>query len=334
MAFKVSKQPQGCLQPTILTFFGILSFALWQYSSPASQRDLLPSYGKDIKQYRAVHRRSDCKIGPAHRLYQPKVLRNALAAFDEKKIEGWMQAGHFQGVFVVTQVQAKAGVCGSVGEIGVHHGMFLSVLGSFTAPEQTIVAIDLFEAKQGENYDSSGNGSLGMVRSNMLSLGLNIGQLKFIVRNSLSLRPSEFNVPGLAPFRIFSVDGGHSFETTINDILLASKLIHDKGVIIVDDVGGVFAEWAGVTDAVFWFLNAQTEVAAFLILEGKVYLCLREEHATYLAAAKSSFSCGRDIHKSRSSIGAATGHASEYCLAKSKAIPPEFETVVDAVLSW
>jgi hypothetical protein len=334
MAFKVDKQSRGCLQPIILATVGMLFYALWQYSSPAFQRYFLPAYGNDIKLYRAVHRRSDCKVGAVHRLYQPKVLRNALAAFGDKRIEGWMQAGQFQGIFAVTQVQAKAGLCGSVGEIGVHHGMFLSVLGSFTAPDQTIVAIDLFEAKQGENYDSSGNGSLGMVRSNMLSLGLNLGQLKFIIRNSLSLDPSEFNVPGLAPFRVFSVDGGHSFETTINDVLLASKLIHEKGVIIVDDVGGVFAGWAGVTDALFWFLNAQTEVAAFLILEGKVYLCLREEHATYLAAVKSSFDCGGHIHKSRSSVGAATGHASEYCLAKSKPLPPNFETVVDAVLSW
>jgi hypothetical protein len=333
MAFKCSKKPQGYVQPIMLTLCGVLFFALWQHSSPTPQKGAVPSYGNEIKLYRAAHRRSHCKIRFVRRLFQPIVLRNALAAFAEKKIEGWMQVSQFQGIFMVSKVQANAGACGSVGEIGVHHGMFLSVLASFTAPEQTIVAIDLFEAKQGENYDSSGNGSLGMVRSNMLSLGLNIGQLKFIVRNSLSLHPSHFNVPGLLPFRIISVDGGHSFETTINDMLLASKLIHDKGVIIVDDVGGVFADWAGVTDAIFWFLSTQIEVAAFLVLEGKIYLCLRDEHAMYLAAAKSSFDCGRDIHKSRASIGAATGHPSEYCLAKSRALPHRFEAVVDAILS-
>lgn len=64
-------------------------------------------------------------------------------------------------------------------------------------------------------------------------LGYKEDELVILAQDSTLLDPQFFLNLNLPAFRLFSVDGGHSFNTTMSDMALATCLLHEKGVIVV-----------------------------------------------------------------------------------------------------
>jgi cephalosporin hydroxylase len=58
------------------------------------------------------------------------------------------------------------------------------------------------------------------------------------------------------PFRLFSIDGGHTVQHAINDLLLAQDLLAAGGVIFVDDY--FHKHWPGVTEGVARFFGTHS----------------------------------------------------------------------------
>lgn len=299
------------------------------------------SYGQKIREYRTRWRSRDSVPGkhinsPHGSYYRSEVLNNAINAHHGSKIGGWMDVAEMYILFRIRATQLRHNVFGNVAEIGVHHGLFLSFLTAFAAEGDKTVAIDLFESLQSLNHDNSGQGSLQHVTENLKSLGVGMDSFFNITTNSMNLSPERLEESQLTPFRLFSVDGGHSFETTMNDMLIAAKTIHPLGVIVVDDALGVTLGWSGVTDAIFAFVNSQVEVVPFFLSRKKIYLCLREAHKIYYSAfvADNFLHCAKEIDKSRRSIGGAGGSPSEFCYFPwTDSIPSNFLDLVDAELS-
>jgi len=61
--------------------------------------------------------------------------------------------------------------------------------------------------------------------------------VQLLAANSLSLTAANFSAMGLPAFRMLSVDGGHSMDTTMHDLMLAACLMVDGGIAILDDYG-------------------------------------------------------------------------------------------------
>ena len=61
-------------------------------------------------------------------------------------------------------------------------------------------------------------------------------QIALVAGDSLALSGEAFRAAGLPRFRLLSVDGGHSLETTLHDLTLAACLLREGGVMVVDDV--------------------------------------------------------------------------------------------------
>lgn len=311
------------------------------YGTEDRRGNFLFSYGGDIREYRSRWRVRDVSAAKAssnglNGAIKTTVLKNAVEAYKERKISGWMDMAEIYALFKMRSVQLEHGVDGNVAEIGVHHGLFLSFLTAFAAEDDKTVAIDLFESLQSFNYDDSGKGSLQSVTENLKSLGFNLDNFVNITINSMNLSPETLEEKHLVPFRMFSVDGGHSFETTMNDILIAAKVLHPLGVIAVDDALGVTAGWSGVTDALFAFVNSQTEVVPFFLSRKKMYLCFRDAHKYYYSAFidDTFFTCGRESDKSRRSIGAASGFPTEVCYYPwMDNFPPNFMELVEKKLA-
>jgi Methyltransferase domain len=265
--------------------------------------------------------------------FRPVVVRNLLGALRDPTFEGWAHSIHLHSLMLINHVHSSKCPCASVAEVGVHHGRFLSMIGAFTCEASSVVAIDLFEGLQAANFDASGKGSLINLRRNFLKLGYTDTDLTAIPGDSTTMNIRSLENTLIPPFGVFSVDGGHSFKTTTSDLVLASKLIHDYGVIIVDDANGWLQTWAGVTDSVFTFLNTQTEIVPFLYVANKIYLCRR--HVAGLFAAKvwndSTLACERKVHRSRHSLGAALGHPTEVCLSFSLNLPTTFQDTIVAM---
>ncbi len=54
--------------------------------------------------------------------------------------------------------------------------------------------------------------------------------------NSMSLTAASVAAKRLSKWRMLSVDGGHSYEVMLHDLMLASCTVVDGGIVILDDV--------------------------------------------------------------------------------------------------
>ena len=203
------------------------------------------------------------------------------------------------GVFLETLSQVQhttLGLFGTVGEIGVHHGRFTSFLYMTARETETLMAVDLFEPLQDANVDMSGMGSLRAFAKGLHLYGLNTSDVKISVASSLDLDVEGFSwideSPGL---RLWSVDGGHTAETTRNDLRLAFCNLLQGGIVVLDDWFN--PPWPGVVEGFFEFVHhdrgigrhksleqkQQHDVYPFLLCENKMYLTNdRNAHALYL----------------------------------------------------
>lgn len=212
-------------------------------------------------------------------------VRLALA----EKIGGFVNSPTYAAFAVVAAAQRAAGVWGSVGEIGVHHGRSFILASLLSRSDEPLFALDLFEELQSLNVDQSGSGSYEALAHNMARVGLNVSAVVVERRSSADLPPGYFCAPARLPrFRFFSVDGGHTEALTRLDMAAALCHLAEGGVIAVDDVFNNL--FLGVTEGIF---NAMTlnrdRLAPFLVVTGKIYFTTPSHHARYLRAAEEFF---------------------------------------------
>lgn len=217
---------------------------------------------------------------------------------------GWMAGIHTAVVHALSQKQGALGIVGSVGEIGLHHGKFFLNLLLNKAENEEAIGIDLFDL-QSRNFDKSGRGRKRMVLRNAERIGFNRTQFRLLSADSTRLAVRDFQLLNLSAFRLFSIDGGHSFETTAMDLTLARCMMREGGVIIVDDF--INERWIGVADAVFRFIHTQSDVRPFLWLCKKLYLTTVGTHEAMLRLVQGipCFSCtsAEHLHTSRFTVG-------------------------------
>jgi hypothetical protein len=197
-------------------------------------------------------------------------------------IEGWVEVSSIYMIAFLSKVQIDKGLFGAVGEIGVHHGKFTAALSGFSIKGvEDVVAVDLF-SNQVENADLSGKGDLVLFQQHLEDLSL-ADSLHIKQANSLALSSDDFS--DFKPFRLLSVDGGHTHDVTFSDMFLACNLVAEGGIFVVDDFVNV--GWLGVVDGVFDFLRNQDSFVPFLWIANKLYLTSTESHAEYRNAIRS-----------------------------------------------
>lgn len=161
---------------------------------------------------------------------------------------------------------------GNVGEIGVHHGRYFILLELLRRDGERAAAIDVFDL-QHLNRDKSGKGSKEKLRANLLRYGSGRDGLDLIEADSLSLAPKD--LPG--PFRLFSVDGGHTSEHALNDLRLAEAVCTPGGVVMLDDI--LNQPWCEVVYGFARYKEAGGSLAPFAIFGGKLFLTNDEQMA-------------------------------------------------------
>ena len=203
-------------------------------------------------------------------------------------IQGFMNFPTVAAFAVLARAQAAAGVVGSVGEIGVHHGRSFVLAVLLARSKEPLWALDLFENLQHLNIDRSGNGDSRALASNMRSVGLDPLEVKLVTRSSLEWSSSDFCKAGLPKFRWFSVDGGHTEALTRHDMHLGACHLAEGGIIAVDDVFNNL--FLGVTEGIFNFVAANRDrIAPFFAITGKMYFTTPSHHERYLSAAADFF---------------------------------------------
>jgi len=203
----------------------------------------------------------------------------ALAKGNWEKIEQGSAAVDFVGLLCmkISKMQHDAGIYGSVGEMGVHHGRYTATLFITARETEKLVAADVF-GEQEKNLDGSGKGDYDKFMDSLRVYGLD-GRKKesdihtVHIGSTEALKNNWSEEAGFEFFRLVSVDAGHTAILTRNDLLISSCNLLKGGVVTLDDL--FHPHWVGVTEGLFTFFNTMVEplqLYPFLICENKIFM--------------------------------------------------------------
>ena len=203
-----------------------------------------------------------------------------------RHVEGWLTPLSARVLAFLLDGQAKNGVRGAVGEIGVHHGKLFLVAYLATRKDERAFAIDVFD-QQEFNLDHSGKGNREQFLANVERYAGSTDGLVVIASDSLRIQPERIlNEAG--PARFVSVDGGHTAECTLNDLRLAESCLTGGGIILLDDYFN--HHWPDVSvGAAQHFLSADAKTKPFLITPNKVFFAEERYHGMYQNAVRDAF---------------------------------------------
>ncbi|KAL7544392.1 hypothetical protein ACHAWF_007779 [Thalassiosira exigua] len=173
----------------------------------------------------------------------------------------------------LSKEQHEHGIYGTVAELGVHHGQFTGALFMTARESEKLIAADLFEELQYQNVDVSGNGDRKAFVRGLASYGLNETDLHLIHTGSTEDLPFDWHQQNdFEPFRLISVDAGHTAALTFNDLEVAFCNAAKGAIVMLDDF--FHNLWPGVTEGFHQFasMGPVAEVYPFLRCEGKNFI--------------------------------------------------------------
>lgn len=197
-------------------------------------------------------------------------------------MKGWLLPGAARAIVLLSAEQQRASLSGGVAEIGVHHGKLFILLYLLTSKDETAVAIDLF-SHQDLNVDGSGAGDLARFKRN---LDRHADAERLIVHEGDSTQLTAAHLLDLArgPFRLISIDGGHTPEITAHDLATSEGALSQGGILILDDCFN--EEWPGVTDGVHQYFSQPRSIVPFAIGAGKTLFCHKAFAPRYTAVLR------------------------------------------------
>jgi hypothetical protein len=205
------------------------------------------------------------------------------------QVEGWLARELLDPLKCISRAQDDAKLAGNVAEIGVYRGKLLIALAHLAGPGERCVAIDIFD-DQAKNIDGSGAGSMALLCENFQRHAPDGAELVTIKADSLAMTLDQRVALARdhGPFRLFSIDGGHTVQHALNDLLTAQDMLADGGVVLLDDI--FHRHWPGVTEAVGLFYSRYVpRIAPFLHAYNKLFLVSYTYHAHFLRYAVEIF---------------------------------------------
>jgi predicted O-methyltransferase YrrM len=149
---------------------------------------------------------------------------------------------------------------GNILEIGVFHGRSAAILAAHLNPQiERLKLVDVAD------------------RFDRASLARISGNIDFHVSPSEKI---DTVIRDHELFRTIHIDASHQFVATIGELDFAEAHLSGHGVIICDDFANL--NYSQNIAAIFKYLyTTKTNLTPFLVTNEKVYLCRREDFATY-----------------------------------------------------
>jgi hypothetical protein len=214
-------------------------------------------------------------------------------------VPGWLDAYSASFIVMLSRIQKDHGITGGVAEIGVHMGRLFILLKLLCEDDERALAIDVF-GDQHLNTDQSGGGDRALFMANLMRHASD-DRLAILQKSSLEVRPDDIAAT-LGDCRLFSVDGGHTAECTVNDLRLADATLGAQGVAILDDYFN--PSWPDVsTGAAQFFDDPTTRLKPFAVSPNKLYLARPEANGFYRNAL---LMAQKDFHEKESRMFGAT----------------------------
>jgi len=200
-----------------------------------------------------------------------------------KNVEGWCIPHLFQLISGIDLFHQSIGFNAPVAEIGVYHGKFFIGLIKTKLNQGFHLAIDVFDMQK-FNKDGAGIGSLKKLKENIQLCGLDANNIKLMTADSTALKLRDLmNISEVhGYFSLFSVDGCHTAEHTVNDFKIACQLTSEKGCIFVDDYTN--SDWPGVEEGICkYYLTDSPTFVPLAVTCNKLITCHLGYHNEYIA---------------------------------------------------
>lgn len=204
---------------------------------------------------------------------------DAYCEHGQHTVKGWMEPAAAAAITRFADFQRQQGIHGAVGEIGVHHGKLFLLLALLRREDEAAVATDLF-SQQHLNVDHSGEGDKSVFLRN-LHRHASVNGLVLHEGDSTQLASSDLRRLANGPFRLFSIDGGHTAEITAHDLATAEGALAAGGVLILDDAFN--PRWPGVIEGLTQHFQQPRSVQPFAIGGNKVFFTQAEFAPRYTA---------------------------------------------------
>lgn len=181
------------------------------------------------------------------------------------KLKGWMDRRAIDLFEHIGVTQARNDINGDILEIGTYYGKSTCVLGQILNPNEKMHAIDTF---------------IGYAEQESFLKDFKINWDRFATKpiEIYNCKSDDVEIPSNQKFRIVHIDGDHSFECTLKDLVKAKYHLADKGIIIIDDF--LNQDWLGVNQALNSFLN-DYEFCVFAHGYNKTLICSTKDYKMY-----------------------------------------------------
>ena len=185
------------------------------------------------------------------------------------KIEGWLDPFTGRRTSELLDYQNRIGVHGSIYEVGIYKGKYLSVLlRSVLLSGDRIFGIDVFNAITRSEFDSYFRSMMGI-------------EFELEILEGLSTSWSAYDLAKIfgGEIRFVSIDGSHEYEDVLWDLKVASTVAAPACIISADDFFN--PECLGTNQAINYFLSQTDEFKPFAYLTGKLFMCRTAYVARY-----------------------------------------------------
>ena len=222
-----------------------------------------------------------------------RILQNISQVHD---IEGWIMSTTAHAWFIsnITLMQWHFGVYGSVGEIGVYHGKYSTLLAlntNVSAGERNFVA-DIFGIP---NEGTIGYGNSALFFNNLGRIGLSLTApdhehyLHTWHDSSVWFSKAALIHWNLPAVRLVSIDGWHSQSVVFSDFQTVACLIREGAILVFDDTG---CRWEWEVDVAlndFFNLYGLGVLRPLVSFTNKLFVCTMSHHTRYTEYIKRNF---------------------------------------------
>lgn len=159
---------------------------------------------------------------------------SGLAAVDRYLEEDYEKVRGMSSRFAATicahvlRRQSEWGVRGHLAEIGAFEGRFFIPLALALRPDERGLGVDMFEWPN--------PGVLDLFKGHLARAGLSEAQVRVLKEDSAALTPARIAALLGGPVRLFHIDGDHSREALTRELDLAYEVMHEDGVVVLDDM--------------------------------------------------------------------------------------------------
>lgn len=221
---------------------------------------------------------SDEEIEARFFVHPEPMLINWLRSLPE--IQGMVEPSSAYISAALAQMQAREGYGGNIAEIGVYHGKYLAGLATTLRPNESAIAVDVFE-NQDLNADVTGYEELGCNDIHSLTEAAFVrsmatycpeSRVLILKRSSLDITVEDL-MPDGGMVRFFSIDGGHTRDVFLNDLRLAEAALAPHGIVSIDDI--LNDDWPGIITGAVRYFDGSTKLRPVAFIRNKL-LCAFE----------------------------------------------------------